>query len=52
MARTRHGSGYGTRSGYQAWKIEVPCTLMPTVGSGDAAGPLTTEPLVMLNLLP
>src|SRR6516225_2700908 len=25
---------------------------MPTGGSGDAAGPLTTEPLVMLNLLP
>ena len=26
--------------------------MMPTGGSGDAAGPLTTEPLVMLNLLP
>src|SRR6201986_4719647 len=25
---------------------------MATAGSGDAAGPLTTEPLVMLNLLP
>src|SRR6516164_1898327 len=25
---------------------------MPTGGSGEAAGPLTTEPLVMLNLLP
>ena len=32
--------------------MEVPCTLMLTGGSGDAAGPLTTAPLAMLNLLP
>src|SRR5690349_3338932 len=30
----------------------LPWTLMPTGASGDVAGPLTTEPLVMLNLLP
>src|SRR5207247_8917316 len=40
------------RSGYQAWTIEVPCTLMLTGGSGDVAGPLTTAPLAMLNRLP
>src|SRR5205823_2680528 len=46
------GSGKATRSGYQAWTIEVPCTLMLTGGSGDEAGPVTTAPLAMLNLLP
>ena len=47
------GAGKGTRSGpNQAWTIDVPCTLMLTAGSGDVAGPVTTEPLVMLNLLP
>src|SRR5215468_5137385 len=30
----------------------LPWTLMPMGASGDEAGPLTTEPLVMLNLLP
>src|SRR5579859_2250831 len=36
----------------QAWMIEVPWTLMLTGASGEAAGPFTTEPLTMLNLLP
>ena len=52
MAPGVPGAGTAARSGYQAWTIEVPCTLMLTGGSGEAAGPLTTEPLVMLNLLP
>src|SRR6476659_279644 len=30
----------------------LPWTLIPTGASGDVAGPLTTEPLVMLTLLP
>jgi len=30
----------------------LPLTLMPTAASGAVAGPVTTEPLVMLNLLP
>src|SRR5580704_12282646 len=32
--------------------IEVPWTLMFTGASGEVAGPFTTEPLTMLNLLP
>jgi hypothetical protein len=32
--------------------IEVPSSLMFTGASGEVAGPFTTEPLVMLNLLP
>src|SRR6266568_4750467 len=32
--------------------MEVPWTLMLTGASGDAAGPLTTEPSEMLNVLP
>jgi len=32
--------------------MEVPWTLILTGASGDVAGPLTTEPLAMLNLLP
>ena len=34
------------------WTIEVPWTLMLTGASGLVAGPFTTEPLAMLNLLP
>src|SRR5690242_16573237 len=48
----RRGSGNAARSAYQAWTIDVPCTLMLTAGSGDVAGPLTTAPVVMLNRLP
>ncbi len=32
--------------------MEVPWTLMLTGASGEVAGPLTTEPLAALNLLP
>jgi len=37
---------------YQPWTIEAPSTLMAMGASGLAAGPLTTEPSLMLNLLP
>jgi hypothetical protein len=32
--------------------MEVPWTLMLIGASGEVAGPLTTEPLAALNLLP
>ena len=37
---------------HQPWTIEVPSTLMAMGASGLVAGPLTTEPSLMLNLLP
>ena len=39
-------------AGTQPWTIEVPSTLIATGASGLVAGPLTTEPSLMLNLLP
>jgi uncharacterized membrane protein len=58
LRRCRRGPGsrgrraVGRVTARQAWTMDVPWTLMVTGASGEVAGPLTTEPLAMLNLLP